>query len=386
MYRDDRGGWVSASQLESQRYKVIGLDFRGLPIVHFGKGRPRTKTLRLLQKDPNSSPHSSTAGSVPTSSTSESCPPVYELTGEPRHSLRLYQKKLLQSEQTNNHNAPPDNTTTSLRSSSVTSSGYPLMTSQEGVYLTSSDGGEESRSCPAPMEIVQEVSIVSDETRKMFECTDCHVIFNSTGGYKRHLSSPDCLGFDSRCYLCHEMYTDQSALKIHEQGECYQSVASTQHLNVTLEQWRLTRYLCSLCGKGYSNEENLLTHAREFHLSSRIFRCRLCEQTYQELTTLRNHFTKTHQQHELVECHLCQKRFTSKRSLLSHVRNTHNSSLIFKCVLCEKDFKSKRSLNLHISGVHQNNKPFQCQTCNKCYTTKSGLDTHVKVHSESSTH
>jgi len=27
------------------------------------------------------------------------------------------------------------------------------------------------------MEIVQEVSIVSDETRKMFECTDCHVIF-----------------------------------------------------------------------------------------------------------------------------------------------------------------------------------------------------------------
>lgn len=51
MYRDDRGGWVPAGVLDN--HKVVGTDFRGLPIVHIGRGRPNLGMIRLLQKDPN---------------------------------------------------------------------------------------------------------------------------------------------------------------------------------------------------------------------------------------------------------------------------------------------------------------------------------------------
>ena len=53
MYRDDKGGWVPAALKEY--YKVVGTDFRGLPVVHIGRGRPNLKMVKLLQKNPDAS-------------------------------------------------------------------------------------------------------------------------------------------------------------------------------------------------------------------------------------------------------------------------------------------------------------------------------------------
>ena len=51
MYRDDKGGWISSTLI--QNCKVVGKDFRDLPIVHIGKGRPNIKMIRLLEKNPD---------------------------------------------------------------------------------------------------------------------------------------------------------------------------------------------------------------------------------------------------------------------------------------------------------------------------------------------
>lgn len=51
MYRDDRGGWVAAHSQD--KHKVVGTDFRGLPILHIGKGRPNMRLVKMLQVDPN---------------------------------------------------------------------------------------------------------------------------------------------------------------------------------------------------------------------------------------------------------------------------------------------------------------------------------------------
>ena len=53
MYRDDKGGWIRASELEGISHKVVGTDFRGLPIIHIGRGRPKTRVIKLLMQDPN---------------------------------------------------------------------------------------------------------------------------------------------------------------------------------------------------------------------------------------------------------------------------------------------------------------------------------------------
>ena len=53
MYRDDKGGWIRASELEGLSHKVVGKDFRGLPIIHIGRGRPKTSIIKLLMQDPN---------------------------------------------------------------------------------------------------------------------------------------------------------------------------------------------------------------------------------------------------------------------------------------------------------------------------------------------
>mgnify|MGYP001792214435 FL=1 len=53
IYRDDKGGWIRASELEGISHKVVGADFRGLPIIHIGRGRPKTSIIKLLMLDPN---------------------------------------------------------------------------------------------------------------------------------------------------------------------------------------------------------------------------------------------------------------------------------------------------------------------------------------------
>ena len=52
MYRDDKGGWVSAEEVKSGNIKVVGTDYRQLPIVHIGRGRPKTSMISLLKRDP----------------------------------------------------------------------------------------------------------------------------------------------------------------------------------------------------------------------------------------------------------------------------------------------------------------------------------------------
>lgn len=55
MYRDDKGGWINVSELEGTSHKVVGTDYRGLPIIHIGRGRPKSTIISLLMKDPNES-------------------------------------------------------------------------------------------------------------------------------------------------------------------------------------------------------------------------------------------------------------------------------------------------------------------------------------------
>lgn len=64
MYRDDRGGWVPAPTARAEKYKVVGTDFRGLPIVHIGRGRPKTRLIQLMQIDPTSTSSDSGADHI----------------------------------------------------------------------------------------------------------------------------------------------------------------------------------------------------------------------------------------------------------------------------------------------------------------------------------
>jgi len=51
MCRDDKGGWLTVE--EAKQYTVVGTDYRGLPIIHRGKGRPSTSVINMMMLDPD---------------------------------------------------------------------------------------------------------------------------------------------------------------------------------------------------------------------------------------------------------------------------------------------------------------------------------------------
>lgn len=53
MYRVDNGDWISEAEYVNQNLRAVGTDFRGLPIVHIGRGRPNKSIIKLLSETPN---------------------------------------------------------------------------------------------------------------------------------------------------------------------------------------------------------------------------------------------------------------------------------------------------------------------------------------------
>ncbi|EXJ74064.1 uncharacterized protein A1O5_02358 [Cladophialophora psammophila CBS 110553] len=175
------------------------------------------------------------------------------------------------------------------------------------------------------------------------------------------------------------------------------------------------------CKKAYDTAENLRSHVRAKHDTSR-FSCSDCmaqnaailanpddgrelaQASFATYGELQAHLTIVHP----PTCQYCPTSFTTNKELTRHLEIQHGilpekkseDLAVFTCTTegCGKKFTKKGNLNVHIKTVHENKRDFVCgkteislpeeiadqqdiviHGCNRSFTSKASLEEHVRT-------
>nr|XP_054749941.1 zinc finger protein 768-like isoform X1 [Lytechinus pictus] len=138
------------------------------------------------------------------------------------------------------------------------------------------------------------------------------------------------------------------------------------------------KYICDVCGKGFSRSNTLVTHKR-IHTGDKPFACELCGRAFRQPGNLTRH-RLTHTTVKPYVCTQCGKAFNRASNLHTHMR-THTNYKPFVCQYCGKGFHQKIDMKIH-SYTHTGEKPHKCKKCGRGFKQLTHLTYHMRTHSE----
>ncbi|XP_071804478.1 uncharacterized protein [Asterias amurensis] len=138
------------------------------------------------------------------------------------------------------------------------------------------------------------------------------------------------------------------------------------------------KYICDVCGKGFSRSNTLVTHKR-IHTGDKPFKCELCGRAFRQPGNLTRH-RLTHTTVKPYVCQQCGKAFNRASNLHTHMR-THTNYKPFICQYCGKGFHQKIDMKIH-SYTHTGEKPHKCKKCGRGFKQLTHLTYHMRTHSE----
>ncbi|XP_055459551.1 PR domain zinc finger protein 14 [Psammomys obesus] len=138
-------------------------------------------------------------------------------------------------------------------------------------------------------------------------------------------------------------------------------------------------YRCERCGKVFTYRyyrDKHLKYTPCVDKGDRKFPCSFCQRSFEKRDRLRIHVLHVHERHRPYLCSTCGKSFSQSSSLNKHMR-VHSGDRPYQCVYCTKKFTASSILRTHIRQ-HSGEKPFKCKHCGKPFASHAAHDSHVR--------
>ncbi|KAH8419279.1 hypothetical protein KR222_003820, partial [Zaprionus bogoriensis] len=139
---------------------------------------------------------------------------------------------------------------------------------------------------------------------------------------------------------------------------------------------------CEVCDNVYTDLERLDDHlVTSHHFKRGEFACELCSQRFCHRPLLIKHGAIIHNNIRKYSCENCSKVFCDPSNLQRHIRAYHVGARSHPCPECGKTFATSSGLKQH-QHIHSSVKPFACEVCFKAYTQFSNLCRHKRMHAD----
>ena len=223
-----------------------------------------------------------------------------------------------------------------------------------------------------------------------YSCVSCQETFRCKRDFDLHNQRFHSDLTRSVCTLCGSTFAVESARKQHMKlVHCERKVSCTKCNKMFKTKYHLkehyershggdkTKFLCTVCGKGFTNEGSLRTHELIHTTRPRKFPCNACGKAFMTVGMLKQHEIR-HSSERPFTCSFCGRRFLRKADCLHHERrHTGEVPRPFKCETCDKAYESRWDLNEH-KRSHTGERPYCCTLCPTTYVFGSKLKIHYR--------
>jgi KRAB domain-containing zinc finger protein len=179
------------------------------------------------------------------------------------------------------------------------------------------------------------------QTLLLFQCIICDRLYKRLITIQNHIKY-EC--HKESIYYCNECSFESSFkmhLIIHIQNEHSVPVSSKEV------------YMCSVCQRKFSNQQNMLSHAR-ICTHELILRCKYCSFKTKLSYILTKHVEIKHKKGDRkdYQCSNCGKKYEHLKNMMRHKRRSCGQKLRFECDHCKYTTDRKHLLVKHMQQNH----------------------------------
>ncbi|KAH9635366.1 hypothetical protein HF086_000216 [Spodoptera exigua] len=219
----------------------------------------------------------------------------------------------------------------------------------------------------------KEINLLKNQNISTFLCGLCSHSFQKTQDVFKHLNE-HWDNNDLACQLCDFVGIDLAAIAAH------------RYYHYPREG--KVHYFCHICRHKLLSLMSLHFHYRKIHLGKAGGYCAQCNKEFHGLTFWKRHERKKHSAPKYI-CDICGKGYSFKYSIKDHMINSHLGIKQHICDICGNCFKTKKylkaftnsnALTMHMV-THSDERPFSCDICGASYKYKSHAKVHMLRHS-----